>query len=76
MSETAHKIDRNLHVSFGGWNFQTVLTYPPLERDAPVDFITTETGDFILLDGYTTDAILLQAYKIRHNTYVAVGGND
>ena len=76
MSKTAHKIDNTFRVTYEGLGFYNAPWYPVLERDNPSDTITTEAGTPIELDGQTTDTIVLHSYKIRRNTFIAVGGGN
>ena len=74
MSVTAHKANQTFHVQYGS-NFFSAPFFPVLQTELLED-ITTELLEVITLDGQTTDTVTLSAYKVKRNTFIAVGGNN
>lgn len=75
MTHTAAKPAQIFHVDKGTFNLQNVSWFPVLERDAPTDILYLDPAgtEEITLDGQTINAVALQAYKVQHNTFIAVG---
>ena len=76
MTATAHRIQTTFRVSHGGVDFTPTLWYPVLERSNPTETIYMDPAgtEAILIDGQDTVAVRLRAYKIKRNTFIAVGG--
>ena len=74
VSLTAHKVNNTFRVQYGSGFFEAPF-FPVLQTELFED-ITTELLEVILLDGQTTDTVTLSAYKVKRNTFIAVGGND